>query len=143
MNRNSLVLRGKCLIQQGLANRNPDVDAIFRLVCSPGRLSSTAARLSVWPAVVGGPFQRPRTRPFFNRRFHWLYLPTFCSFRMTDIWRSFVAQRCLWEMESAVCFTETDRFIRSATSTICLRDFEGRNSGLLEERSDSWLAGKS
>ena len=26
-----------------------------------------------------------------------LYLPAYCSFRMTDIWRSFVAQRIAWE----------------------------------------------
>ena len=26
-----------------------------------------------------------------------LYLPSFCSIRMTDIWRSFVAQRIAWE----------------------------------------------
>src|SRR5690349_6162007 len=25
-----------------------------------------------------------------------MYLPSRVSFRMTDIWRSFVAQRCLW-----------------------------------------------
>jgi hypothetical protein len=27
-----------------------------------------------------------------------LYLPSHCCFRMTDIWRSFIAQRCLWEL---------------------------------------------
>ena len=33
-----------------------------------------------------------------------MYLPSFCSFRMTDIWRSFVAIRCLWELEYSVVF---------------------------------------
>jgi hypothetical protein len=33
-----------------------------------------------------------------------MYLPSFCSFRMTDIWRSFIAQRCLWEFAEGVVF---------------------------------------
>jgi hypothetical protein len=33
-----------------------------------------------------------------------LYLPALCTFRMTDIWRSFVAQRCLWELGHSVVF---------------------------------------
>lgn len=33
-----------------------------------------------------------------------MYLPSYCSFRMTDIWRSFIAQRCLWEMGYGVVF---------------------------------------
>ena len=33
-----------------------------------------------------------------------MYLPSNCSFRMTDIWRGFIAQRCLWEMGGAVAF---------------------------------------
>ena len=33
-----------------------------------------------------------------------LYLPSFCSFRMTDIWRGFVAQRCLWELGAGLVF---------------------------------------
>ena len=34
-----------------------------------------------------------------------LYLPAYCSFRMTDIWRSFVAQRILYERGIGVLFT--------------------------------------
>jgi len=31
-----------------------------------------------------------------------MYLPIKASFRMTDIYRSFVAQRCLWELGEGV-----------------------------------------
>jgi hypothetical protein len=33
-----------------------------------------------------------------------MYLPSTCSFRLTDIWRSFVAQRILWAMGYSVAF---------------------------------------
>ena len=33
-----------------------------------------------------------------------MYLPSTCTFRMTDIWRSFIAQRILWENDSNLLF---------------------------------------
>ena len=33
-----------------------------------------------------------------------MYLPSFVNFRVTDIWRSFVAQRCLWQLGYGVVF---------------------------------------
>jgi hypothetical protein len=33
-----------------------------------------------------------------------LYIPSYCSFRMCDIWKSFVAQRCLWELDMGIVF---------------------------------------
>jgi hypothetical protein len=49
---------------------------------------------------------------------------------MTDIWRSFVAQRCLWEMESAVCFTEPTVYQERNEHNL-LRDFEDEIPGFL------------
>lgn len=40
----------------------------------------------------------------FKPSFPLLYLPSTCTFRMTDIWRSLVAQRCLWELDRGICF---------------------------------------
>jgi len=31
-------------------------------------------------------------------------VPSHCSFRMCDIWKSFVAQRCLWALGAGVAF---------------------------------------
>lgn len=81
-------------IQQGLVDENPDVDAIYRLT----------RELPVYfkkrdPIVLGNgslcPFNTQNTT-WFQPAFPLLYLPSFCSFRMCDIWRSFVAQRILW-----------------------------------------------
>jgi STELLO glycosyltransferases len=79
-----------CPIQQGLADDNPDVDAIYRLLLElPIRFDPCD------PILLTGawcPFNSQNTT-WFEDAFPLLYLPYFCSFRMTDIWRSFVAQR--------------------------------------------------
>lgn len=82
-------------IQQGLADLAPDVDAVWRLILDH------EFRFRPAPSVVLGP---GTWCPFNSQNTWWwpaayplMYLPSYCSFRMTDIWRSFVAQRCLWE----------------------------------------------
>lgn len=85
-----------CPIQQGLVDGDPDVDAVYRLV---GELPLTFGKRS-HPVSVGTgalcPFNSQNTT-WFREAFPLLYLPSFCSFRMTDIWRSYVAQRICWE----------------------------------------------
>ena len=80
-----------CPIQQGLADENPDVDAIYRLIL-PLPLSfdinvNVALGKKSWC-----PFNSQNTT-WFKEAFPLLYLPSYCSFRMTDIWRSFIAHR--------------------------------------------------
>ena len=89
-------------IQQGLADGSPDVDAVWRLVLD------TPFKFESGPSVVLSPGS---WSPFNSQSTWWwpeafplLYLPSRCPFRMTDIWRSFVAQRCLWEMGYGVVF---------------------------------------
>ena len=91
-----------CPIQQGLANENPDVDAVYRLIM-PLPLSFNSA-----PPVALGPGS---WCPFNTQNTSWwpdayplLYLPAYCSFRMTDIWRSFVAQRIAWAQGWSILF---------------------------------------
>jgi hypothetical protein len=84
-----------CPVQQGLADENPDVDAVYRLIY-PLPLSFEK---NVEIALGKGswcPFNSQNTA-WFSEVFPLLYLPAYCSFRMTDIWRSFVAQRIMWE----------------------------------------------
>ncbi len=89
-------------IQQGLADGSPDVDAVWRLVLDRD------VRFRSAPPV----FLPPGSWCPFNSQSTWwwpeawplLYLPSSCSFRMTDIWRSLVAQRCLWELGLGVVF---------------------------------------
>ncbi|MGC9953735.1 MAG: STELLO glycosyltransferase family protein [Rhizomicrobium sp.] len=91
-----------CPIQQGLADGNPDVDAVFRLV-SPMDVRFLPGRRLALGRDAWCPFNSQNTI-WFADAFPLLYLPAYCSFRMTDIWRSFVAQRIAWENDWAVLF---------------------------------------
>ncbi len=91
-----------CPIQQGLADNAPDVDAVWRLVLD--RPFNFRRGPSVWlPPGTWCPFNS-QTTWWWPEAYPLLYLPSFCSFRMTDIWRSFVAQRCLWELGHGLVF---------------------------------------
>jgi len=59
-----------------------------------------------------------------------MYLPSFVSFRMTDIWRSFIAQRCLWAMGYGVVFHGPEMFQERNPHNL-LRDFEQEIPGYL------------
>lgn len=86
-------------VQQGLANNSPDVDAIWRLVLD--RPFSFEDGPSVFlPAGVWCPFNSQSTW-WWPVAYPLLYIPSHCSFRMCDIWRGLVAQRCLWELGPA------------------------------------------
>ena len=89
-------------IQQGLVNGSPDVDAIWRLVMD--RPFDFEYKQSVYlPPGNWCPFNTQSTW-WWPTAYPLLYVPSFCSFRMCDIWKSFVAQRCLWAMGLGVVF---------------------------------------
>jgi len=91
-----------CPIQQGLADENPDVDAVYRLILP---LPVCFAQTKNY-ALAGNswcPFNSQNTM-WWTEAFPLLYLPAYCSFRMTDIWRSFVAQRIARENGWSVLF---------------------------------------
>jgi hypothetical protein len=83
-----------CPIQQSLADGNPDVDAIFRL-SSPLPIYFNKREPVILNAGSICPFNSQNTT-WFEAAFPLLYIPSYCSFRMCDIWRSFIAQRILW-----------------------------------------------
>ena len=94
--------RVRAPIQQGLADGAPDVDAVWRLTMDRDFHFDAA------PSVL---LERGCWCPFNSQTTWWrpeayplMYLPSRCPFRMTDIWRSFVAQRCLWEFADGVVF---------------------------------------
>ncbi len=116
-------------IQQGLANLSPDVDAIWRLILD--REFSFERKDSLWlPPDTWCPFNS-QTTWWWPQAYPLLYLPSYCSFRMTDIWRSFVAQRCLWEMGYGLVFhaPEVDQ---QRNLHNMLRDFEDEVPGYLQ-----------
>ena len=118
-------------IQQGLVNGSADVDAIWRLVMD--REFFFKNRESV--------YLEPGNWCPFNTQTTWwwpvvyplLYIPSYCSFRMCDIWKSFVAQRCLWELGMGIVFhapeVYQDRNIHDLT-----RDFRDEIPGYEKNR---------
>ncbi len=83
-------------VWQGLANKDPDVDAIYRLVLG-GKLLEFENRAPIYLRKGNYcPFNSQNT--LWNKKaFHLLYLPSTVSFRFTDILRGYIAQRLIWE----------------------------------------------
>ena len=113
-------------IQQGLSDVSPDVDAIWRLTQDREfyfeRKNSIALPEGSWC-----PFNTQSTW-WWEEAFPLLYLPSYCSFRMTDIWKSFVAQRCLWEMGYKVMFHAAE-VNQERNPHNLMRDFEAEIPG--------------
>jgi hypothetical protein len=118
-----------CPIQQGLADENPDVDAVYRMLY-PLPFNFEKGR----PLLLGKgqwcPFNSQNTT-FFPAAYPLLYLPAHCSFRMTDIWRSFVAQRVAWEYGWHIAFHAATVYQERNEHNL-LKDFEDEIPGYLE-----------
>ncbi len=87
-----------CVIQQFLVNRDPDVDAIFRLT----NKSITRFRNGIIIMLNNNSFS-----PFNSQNTVWnspafplMYLPTKINWRITDILRSIIAQICIRQFNS-------------------------------------------
>jgi hypothetical protein len=89
-------------IQQALANGSPDVDAIWRLVLDRDVTFDNRDSVAL-PTGTYCPINSQSTW-WWRPAFPLMYLPSHCSFRMTDIWRGIVAQRCLWELQEMLVF---------------------------------------
>jgi hypothetical protein len=91
-------------VWQGLADKDPDVDAIFRLLYD--RQTSFKDK----PPVFLGkgtycPFNSQNST-WQSQAFPYLYLPATTSFRFTDILRGYIAQRLMWENDLRLGFTK-------------------------------------
>jgi hypothetical protein len=118
----------RCPIQQGLADENPDVDAIYRLLFALPMKFATAETI-VLEKGSWCPFNSQNTR-WWPEVFPLLYLPAHCSFRMTDIWRSFVAQRILWENDWRLSFHSSTVYQQRNEHNL-IQDFQDEVSGYL------------
>ncbi len=118
-------------IQQGLANGSPDVDAIWRLVLDRPFDFDDGPSVLLQPGSWC-PFNSQSTW-WWPDAFPLLYLPSHCSFRMTDIWRSFVAQRCLWELGLGVVF-HAPEVVQDRNLHDLMRDFNDEIPGYQRNR---------
>lgn len=90
-------------IWQGLADEDPDVDAIYRLT------SDTPCHFKEREPIVLGqgtlsPFNTQNTM-IRKELFPLMYLPTYVTFRFTDILRGLIAQPIMWLYEYHLGFT--------------------------------------
>lgn len=115
-------------VHQYLASGDPDVDAVYRmtvgrddhtfsndvLVLAPNSLTTFNSQCTVW----------------FPEAFPLLYLPSFVSFRMTDIWRSLIAQVCMWA-DSQLLSYHGDGVTQVRNEHNLVRDFDDEVVGYL------------
>lgn len=117
-----------CPIQQGLADEQPDVDAIYPLTMPLPVFFRKDRRLVLRKSWC--PFNSQNTT-WWPETYPLLYLPSYCPFRLTDIWRSFVAQRIAYENGWGILFYEpTVKHVRNAHNL--LKDFEQEVPGYLK-----------
>jgi hypothetical protein len=108
-------------IQQSLADGSPDVDAVWRLLFDRD-IKFRANESIIVPQNSWCPFNS-QTTWWWESAFPLMYLPSFCSFRATDIWRSFIAQRCLWEMGHELVFHPPE-VVQERNVHNLMKDFE-------------------
>ena len=117
-------------IQQGLADVSPDVDAVFRLTDKEEFFFEETR--SIWLGKnTWSPFNSQSTW-WFPKAYPLMYLPVTAPFRMTDIWRGFVAQRCLWEIGEGVTFHSPSEVYQIRNEHNLLKDFEDEIEGYLK-----------
>ncbi|OGK14337.1 hypothetical protein A3A93_03330 [Candidatus Roizmanbacteria bacterium RIFCSPLOWO2_01_FULL_38_12] len=90
-------------IQQSLADIDPDVDAIYRLTDPSPTYFKKNTEVALYRFTFS-PFNSQNTL-WHKNVFKLLYLPTSVNSRVCDIWRGYIAQRILWELNSLVIYT--------------------------------------
>ena len=95
----------KVAIFQSLADHDPDVDAIFRLTRRQSHFTFGAGAAPV--AVPKNVFAPYNAQASIHKRpgFFAMLLPISVPGRVSDIWRSYIAQRLLWDVGMQIAFT--------------------------------------
>ncbi len=107
-------------IWQGLADQDPDVDAIYRLTNNKPCYFDKKGQIVLEKGVVS-PFNSQNTA-FKQETFPLLYLPSTVTFRFTDILRGLIAQP-IWAMGYSLGFTEATVYQERNEHNL-LKDFE-------------------
>ena len=124
-------------IWQGLADIDPDVDAIYRLIDYTPCTFSKRGTLVLSKGSLS-PFNSQNTL-FFKEFFPLLYLPAFVSFRFTDILRGYVAQPILWAAGRHLGFCDASVF-QTRNEHDIMSDFEQEISMYLHSESAAEIA---
>lgn len=114
-------------VQQGLVRKDPDVDAIFRLINADEKTGLNEDFNPHAPPVILGPdvyspFNSQNTL-FRYSAFFTLLLPVSVAFRVTDIWRSYFAQKLLHLSGQSLGFYPANA-VQSRNAHSFLQDFK-------------------
>lgn len=122
----------KCYIQQFLADKNPDVDAVFRLINSYKDIIFDQRKPMILNQGTYCPFNSQNTVTY-KEAFELLYLPSHVSFRMTDIWRSFISQTVMWSKGWMLSFHSSTVYQERNVHNL-IKDFELEIPGYLKNQ---------
>ena len=135
LNEYYIARRKSSIIQQALVNGDPDVDAILRLTMSKSKrnielyFDSSSPSIQI-PEYLFTPFNSQNT--LYSYKAFWsLYLPTTVSFRLSDIWRAYWAQRLMWLLNETITFRGPSSY-QIRNSHPYLKDFEEETSMYLK-----------
>jgi hypothetical protein len=104
LHKNVTTVNSKIGIWQGLANGDPDVDAIYRLTDDTPCYFKEREPIVLSKGTIC-PFNSQNTI-YVKELFPLLYLPTYVTFRFTDILRGLVAQPIMWLYGYQLGFTK-------------------------------------
>lgn len=141
--RNTRVDPTTVAVRQSLAQADPDVDAIYRLTRPlPVEFSADATPL-VLPKGFFAPFNGQATT-WNKEAFALMRLPSTVHGRVSDIWRSYIAQPLLWNQNLTVAFTGPRFEVPERNAHSYLGDFNAeaplyQRSGALIE----WLGARA
>jgi len=117
-------------VVQGLADGAPDVDALYRLVYQDsGEFEFNKSEPLVIPKGTFAPFNSQVTT-WNIELLPLMYLPQTCTFRMTDIWRSFIATHLMHLNDFELVFTSASAFQDRNVHNL-LRDFSDEVPGYI------------
>ena len=114
--------KNECFIQQGLCNLNPDVDAIFRLINDKINVKFKS-NLKIGISNHSITAFNSQNTTWFKEAFPLLYLPSTCTMRATDIWRSIIAQVILYNDGKDILFHSPNVF-QKRNPHIIMKDFK-------------------
>lgn len=108
-------------IQQGLINGDTDVDAIYRLTNNTEITFKKTGSIALAPHTYAS--INTQNTFWMKEAFILMYLPVFATFRSCDIYKGWIAQRLLWEIDSTVLFLAPS-VIQKRNPHNYLKDFE-------------------
>lgn len=109
-------------IQNSLLDQNGDFDAIYRLVSDKNVKYKKSGQYALAKGVYC-PFHSGNTF-WYPKSYMLLYMPTFVNPHVEDIWRSYIAQRLVWEINGHLTFIYPTVYTNQRNKHDYLKDFE-------------------